>query len=175
MDFKLGPNDSAHPFTDKQEADKTGEQQTKAFVYKTSTLPFGQDVPLSTINGPTYLTAQTLVQQVAFSLSDKVFTYSPDTFELDISLKSWLKEGGDNGFGHKTGISPMELRAGAGSIALGYIFSKDFDLEKRHIPQSIVGSSAALHHLRPSLDQLSLLYSVAVSYTHLTLPTKRIV
>jgi len=161
MDFKLGPNDSAHPFTDKQEAGKAEEQQTKAFVYKTSTLPFGQDVPLSSINGPTYLTAQTLVQQVAFSLSDKVFTYSPDTFELDVSLKSWQKEGGDNGFGHKTGVSPMELRAGAGSIALGYIFSKDFDLEKRHIPQSIVGSSAALHHLRPSLDQLSLLYSVA--------------
>jgi sulfite reductase (NADPH) flavoprotein alpha-component len=44
---------------------------------------------------------------------------------------------------------------------LGYIFSKDFDLKKRHVPQSIVASSATLSYLRASLDQLSLLYSVA--------------
>ena len=41
------------------------------------------------------------------------------------------------------------------------MFSKDFDLKKRHIPQSIVASSATLHYLRPALDQLALLYSVA--------------
>jgi sulfite reductase (NADPH) flavoprotein alpha-component len=161
MDFKLGPNDSASPFEAKKEEERKPEVKIKEFAYKSSSLPFGQDVPLSSISGPTYLTAQTLVQQVAFTLSDKTFTYSPETFDLDLSLKSWQKEGGKNGFGYQTGISPMEIRAGAGSIALGYMFSKDFDLEKRHIPQSIIASAAALHHLRPSLDQLSLLYSVA--------------
>lgn len=55
----------------------------------------------------------------------------------------------------------MQTRTGAGSIALGYMFSKDFDLAKRHIPQSLLASSSSLHSLRSSLDQLSLLYSVA--------------
>ena len=55
----------------------------------------------------------------------------------------------------------MQTRSGAGSIALGYMFSKDFDLTKRHIPQSLLASSSSLHNLRQALDQLSLLYSVA--------------
>jgi sulfite reductase (NADPH) flavoprotein alpha-component len=55
----------------------------------------------------------------------------------------------------------MQTRSGAGSIALGYMFSKDFDLAKRHIPQSLLASSSSLHNLRSALDQLSLLYSVA--------------
>ena len=41
------------------------------------------------------------------------------------------------------------------------MFSADFDLDKRHIPQSIIASSSSLHSLRGTLDQLSLLYSVA--------------
>jgi sulfite reductase (NADPH) flavoprotein alpha-component len=55
----------------------------------------------------------------------------------------------------------MQIRNGAASVALGYIFSKDFDLKKRHIPQSILASSSSLNYLRSALDQLSLLYSVA--------------
>ena len=41
---------------------------------QSSSLPFGQQVALKDISGPTYLTAQTLVQQVAYTLSDKLFT-----------------------------------------------------------------------------------------------------
>jgi sulfite reductase (NADPH) flavoprotein alpha-component len=55
----------------------------------------------------------------------------------------------------------MQTRSGAGSIALGYMFSKDFDLAKRHIPQTLLASSSSLHSLRSAPDQLSLLYSVA--------------
>lgn len=55
----------------------------------------------------------------------------------------------------------MQTRSGAGSIALGYMFSKDFDLSKRHIPQALLASSSSLHNLRSALDQLALLYSVA--------------
>ncbi|KAI9690880.1 MAG: hypothetical protein M1822_008500 [Bathelium mastoideum] len=126
-----------------------------------SSLPFGQLLPLSSLNGPTYVTAQTLVQQVAYSLADKVFTYSPETFDLDVALKRWRSQNERNAFGEVTGVTAMQTRAGAGSIALGYMFSKDFDLKKRHIPQAIIASSSSLQHLRPQLDQLSLLYSVA--------------
>ncbi|GAB7338119.1 hypothetical protein MBLNU457_4476t1 [Dothideomycetes sp. NU457] len=128
---------------------------------KSSSLPFGQNVALSDISGPTYLTAQTLIQQVAYTLSDKLFTYSPETFDLDVAAKHWQEKGDKNAHGYTTGVQQMETRAGAGSIALGYMFSKDFDLNKRHIPQSIIASSGSLPHLRPVLDQLSLLYNVA--------------
>ena len=59
------------------------------------------------------------------------------------------------------GVQAMQTRAGAGNIALGYMFSPDFDLSKRHIPQSIIASSAVLNFLRPTLEQLSLLYTTA--------------
>ena len=126
-----------------------------------SNLPFGQNVALSDISGPTYLTAQTLVQQVAYSLSDKLFTYSPETFDLDVAAKHWQEQGNKNAYGYTTGVQSMDTRTGAGSIALGYMFSKDFDLQKRHIPQSIIASAGSLPYLRPVLDQLSLLYNVA--------------
>lgn len=128
---------------------------------KSSSLPFSQDIELSSIGGPTYLTAQTLVQQVAYTLSDKIFAYSAESFDLDVAVKHWQEKGEKNAFGHQTGVTSLETRTGAGALALGYIFSKDFDLTKRHIPQSIVASSATLGFLRAALDQLSLLYSVA--------------
>jgi sulfite reductase (NADPH) flavoprotein alpha-component len=108
-----------------------------------------------------YLTAQTLIQQVSYSLSDKLFTYSPDTFDLDVAVKNWCTSKSPNVHGYPTHVSSMQTRTGAASIALGYIFSKDFDLKKRHIPQSILASSSSLHHLRAAFDQLSLLYSIA--------------
>jgi len=137
------------------------QQQSKDFTEKSSSLPFGQDLDLGSISGPTYLTAQTLVQQVAYTLSDKIFAYSAESFDLDVAVKHWQEKGEKNAFGYPTGVSSLETRTGAGALALGYIFSKDFDLKKRHIPQSIVASSATLNYLRASLDQLSLLYSVA--------------
>jgi sulfite reductase (NADPH) flavoprotein alpha-component len=138
------------------------EQNTpKDFVKKSSSLPFGQDLSFQSISGPTYLTAQTLVQQVAYALSDKIFAYSADTFDLDVAVKYWQEQGEKNAFGYETGVSSLETRTGAGAIALGYMFSKDFDMKKRHIPQSIVASSSTLNYLRSSLDQLSALYSVA--------------
>jgi sulfite reductase (NADPH) flavoprotein alpha-component len=133
----------------------------KQFEQKSSALPFGQSISFGSIAGPTYLTAQTLIQQVAYSLSDKLWSFSPETFDLDASVKEWAAENVANANGYTTSVSAMETRAGAASIALGYIFSKDFDLKKRHIPQSILASSSSLQHLRPALDQLSLLYSVA--------------
>ena len=56
------------------------------FTKGTSTLPFGQPVTLSSISGPTYVTGQLLVQQIAYKLSDKIFSYSPETFDLDVAV-----------------------------------------------------------------------------------------
>jgi sulfite reductase (NADPH) flavoprotein alpha-component len=124
-------------------------------------LPFGQDVAFSSISGPTYLTAQTLVQQVAYTLSDKLFTYSPESFDLDVAARAWQQGQQKNAYNQVTGVQCLETRAGAGNITLGYMFSSDFDLERRHMPQTIIASAASLYHLRPALDQLSLLYNVA--------------
>ncbi len=131
------------------------------FLKSSQSLPFGQHLSLASISGPTYLTAQTLIQQVAYVLSDKLFTYSPGTFDLDVAVKKWSSEGSLNGHGYSTSVSSMQTRTGAASIALGYMFSNDFDLKKRYIPQSILASSSSLHHLRDAFDQLSLLYSIA--------------
>ena len=107
------------------------------------------------------MTAQILIQQVAYSLSDRLWTYSPETFDLDVAVKDWFGDGAKNVHGYPTNVESMQIRQGAASIALGYIFSNDFDLKKRYIPQSILASSSALQYLRATLDQLSLLYSVA--------------
>ncbi|QDS72057.1 hypothetical protein FKW77_002683 [Venturia effusa] len=159
--MRLQENASAGPAMSSTTPMDIDPKPTKTFSHKSSSLPFGQDVSLSHIGGSSYLTAQTLVQQVAYTLSDKIFTYSPETFDLDIALKHWQEEGEKNAHGFVPGVHAMETRAGAGSIALGYIFSEDFDLKKRHIPQSIVASTGSLAPLRETLDQLSLLYDLA--------------
>lgn len=137
------------------------ETESKMAPPASTTLPFGQTPSLSSVAGPTYVTAQTLVQQVAYALSDKIFSYSPETFNLDAAAKSWAEAEESNINGYKTAVQAMQIRNGAGSIALGYMFSKDFDLKKRHIPQGLLAPSSALQFLRPVLDQLSLLYSVS--------------
>lgn len=122
----------------------------------------GSSTPaLSAFSGPTYVTAQSLVQQVAYVLSDKVFSYSPDSFDLDSALREWSERQETNANGEFTAVKALETRQGAGNIALGYLFSRDFDLKKRHIPQAIVASSSTLSYMRTALEQLSLLYSVA--------------
>ncbi|KAA8644501.1 sulfite reductase subunit alpha [Aspergillus tanneri] len=116
---------------------------------------------LSALSGPTYVTAQTLIQQVAYILSDKIFSYSPESFDLDTALREWALNREINANGESPAVNAMETRQGAGTIALGYLFSQDFDLKKRHVPQGIVASSATLPYMRSALEQLSLLYSVA--------------
>ena len=137
------------------------EKSLKEFRNRSTSLPFGQPATLGSIGGPTYITAQILIQQVAYGLSDRLWTYSPETFDLDKAVKDWQKEKAQNIYGHVTNVEAMQIRQGAASIALGYVFSKDFDLKKRNVPQSIVASSSSLQYLRAALDQLSLLYSVA--------------
>ena len=129
--------------------------------HTSSALPFGHHVPLSAISPATYLTGQTLIQQTAYLLSDKIFTYSPETFDLDLALQQWQQQAERNVHNFTPGVQQLQTRTGAGTIALGYMFSPDFDIAKRDIPQSIVATSGTLLHLRSSLDQVALLYSVA--------------
>ena len=131
------------------------------FTKQSTNLPFGQVVPLSSISGPTYVTGQLLVQQVAYAVSDKIFSYSPETFDLDVAVKDWAAQQDKNIHGYTTAVLPLQTRTGAGAFALGYIFSKDFDLSKRHIPQTLLAPSLSLRNLRSALDQLSLLYGVS--------------
>ena len=135
--------------------------QSATFKSVSSTLPFGQAVPLSHISGPTYVTAQLLIQQIAYKLSDKIFSYSPDTFDLDVAANDWASKEEKNIHGYPTTVLPLQTRTGAGAFALGYIFSPDFDLSKRHIPQTLLATSGSLRHLRGALDQVSLLYGVS--------------
>ncbi|CAK7562875.1 MAG: sulfite reductase [NADPH] flavoprotein component [Sporothrix epigloea] len=116
---------------------------------------------LASIGGPTYATAQLLVQQVAYKLSDKIFAFSPETFDLDAAARHWESQQENNMHGYPTTVVPLQTRAGAGAFALGYIFSEDFDQSKRTFPQTLVAPTASLRNLRASLDQLSLLYGVA--------------
>lgn len=133
-----------------------------AFTKLATTLPLGQMVPLAAISGPTYATAQLLVQQVAYKLSDKIFSYSPPTFDLDTAVRAWSDAQHPNIHGpHPTTVHPLQTRSGAGAFALGYMFSADFDAAKRHRPQTLLAPTLSLRHLRAALNQLSLLYSAA--------------
>lgn len=158
--MRLQPCDSNGP-AEPQPIRQGPETKLIKFKQHSTSLPFGQPTSLSSIGGPTYVTAQTLIQQVAYSLSDRLWTYSPETFDLDLAVKDWFANGAQNVHGYPTNVESMQIRQGAASVALGYIFSKDFDLKKRYVPQSILASSSAMQYLRAALDQLSLLYSVA--------------
>lgn len=137
------------------------QPKSSEFTTLSSSLPFGQQVPLASISGPTYVTAQLLVQQIAYKLSDKIFSYSPETFDLDVAASAWATNGDKNIHGYTPSVLPLQTRTGAGALALGYIFSSDFDVAKRHIPQTLLAPSGSLSQLRSTLDQLALLYSVS--------------
>lgn len=115
---------------------------------------------VAAIGGPTYTTAQTLVQQVAYSLSDKLFTYSPETFALDLLVRQWSNSKQVNASGRDTSVNALETRLGAGLSFLGYNFSEDKTAQKG-IPQSIIATTATLGLMQPVLNQLSLLYSLS--------------
>ncbi|KAH9985373.1 hypothetical protein F4779DRAFT_612128 [Xylariaceae sp. FL0662B] len=159
--MRLQPSESSSGALADQITMSEAKTARAEFTKQSSNLPFGQLVPFKSISGPTYVTGQLLVQQIAYALSDKIFAYSPDTFDLDVAAKNWAGYQDKNIHGYPTKVLPLQTRSGAGAFALGYIFSKDFDLNKRHIPQSLLAPSLSLRHLRSALDQLALLYGVA--------------
>jgi sulfite reductase (NADPH) flavoprotein alpha-component len=111
-------------------------------------------VPLRSIKSSTFLTSQLLVQQVSFLLSDRIFSYSPDTYGLDTAVKRWSKHQETNYNGYSTQVHSLQTRTGAGSLALGYIFSPDLEKERQRNPQTILVSSPSLPSFRQTFDIL---------------------
>ncbi len=110
----------------------------------TEVLSNGRAIPaLGSIGPSTYVTAQLLVQQVAYVLSDKIFSYSPPSFDLDAAALSWASRpsGLPNAHGLAPTVLPLQTRSGAGNLALGYMFSPDFDLASRAVPQALLQAS----------------------------------
>ena len=133
----------------------------EAPVHKISPVfPFGIPSCIGSIDGTGYTTAQTLVEQVAYTLSDRLFTYSPPTFNLDDAVKLWSSQGQANGRGNVTSVEPMETRLGAANVLLGYIFGSD-TTAKKEVSQSIIASSATLTLMRSAINQLALIYSMS--------------
>ncbi|RDA91255.1 hypothetical protein CP533_0633 [Ophiocordyceps camponoti-saundersi (nom. inval.)] len=127
-----------------------------------TSLPFGRPISLASVSsGPAYVTAQLLIQQVAYRLSDNIYSYSPETFDLDLAVRRWSADAETNIHGRLPTVLPLQTRTGAGALALGYVFSPDFPVERRHVPQTLLAPSGSLQHLRSTLDQLSLLYGLS--------------
>ncbi|KAK6538865.1 hypothetical protein TWF694_010424 [Orbilia ellipsospora] len=139
----------------------TPEQPHLSILNGSTAFPFGIPQDVAKITGPAYLTSQQLVQQVGYSLSDNIFSYSPESFDLDNAAKEWSGNGQLNAYNRPTTITGLETRTGAASVLLGYVFSTDRDLSKRNIPQTVVASTATLLEMQNALEQLSMLYAVS--------------
>ncbi|KAK9456689.1 hypothetical protein V1511DRAFT_495026 [Dipodascopsis uninucleata] len=122
--------------------------------------PFPISEDISSFIGPTYVTPQTLVELVNYALSDAIFSYSPETFDLDTGIVGWKGAEQENGFGVVPLLSQLETRAGAGSLPLGYILSSKLPRKNEYAPRSIIASSGSLPALAPILTEISYLPSV---------------
>ncbi|KAJ8608554.1 hypothetical protein MRB53_039608 [Persea americana] len=116
---------------------------------------------IASIVGPTYCNGQTLVEQVAYSLSDKIYSYGTEEQELDVSVQAWVKGEQKSASGSMPSFSRMQTRSGAASMILGNIFARDAKLITKSSPATILATSSSLIAMKPVLDQLSLLYSSA--------------
>ncbi|ODQ65031.1 hypothetical protein NADFUDRAFT_83141 [Nadsonia fulvescens var. elongata DSM 6958] len=113
--------------------------------------PFALPADLASLQGPTYTTGQTLVQQVAYAISQSLFVYSPPSFDLDAALNLWHSRSAPNGRGAVPNLTSLESRAGAASVLLGYVSSASQGSDKT--PHSVLASTATLKLMEPVLAQ----------------------
>lgn len=116
---------------------------------------------VSEISGPLYCSGQTLIEQVSYALSEKIYSYGTEDQELDKSVSTWVNAGQTNASGSQIAFSRMQTRSGAASMILGNIFSRNFNLIKKTTPATVLATSSSLIPMKPVLDQLALLYSGA--------------
>ncbi|BFZ56642.1 sulfite reductase [NADPH] flavoprotein component [Savitreella phatthalungensis] len=116
---------------------------------------------LADLSGPSYTDGQSLVEQVAFVLSDKVYSYGTEEQQLDLAVQSWSSATDKNAFGRDVSFSRMQTRSGAASMILGDIFSRNVALTKKDAPTAVLASSSSLIAMKPVLDQLAALYDDA--------------
>jgi len=119
------------------------------------TLPFGRAISLSDISGPTYLTAQILVEQVVYTLVDHIFDYSVGN---SAALRSWLEQGERNCRGDTPQIIDLVSRPEVGSMIHGFISRHKPD--QIEAPIAILGLAPALPFLRPFLTDLIARYGI---------------
>ncbi|GAO46883.1 hypothetical protein SAICODRAFT_70597 [Saitoella complicata NRRL Y-17804] len=129
----------------------------------TAAFPWG--VPAyDSLSGPTYLTAQQLVQQVGYALASKIYSYSSEGDDLDTAVAQWNKEGVLNGYGRLPVLAKMQSRSGAGAMVLGDFFSIEDFKQKYPAPHAVIASTQTLATMQPILTQLALLYSAATPF-----------
>ncbi|KAK9349732.1 hypothetical protein V1505DRAFT_413581 [Lipomyces doorenjongii] len=129
-----------------------------SYVSSTSiAFPFPVSEDISALDGPTYVVPQTLVELSNYAVADAIFTYSPETFDLDNGVALWNAAEQANGFGVVPLLSRLETRAGAGSLPLGYILSSNLQRKFDQAPRAVLASSGSLPALAPILNELSYL------------------
>ncbi|KAK9324331.1 hypothetical protein V1517DRAFT_317772 [Lipomyces orientalis] len=132
-----------------------------SYVNSTSiAFPFPVPEDISVLNGPTYVSPQTLVELSNYAVADAIFSYSPETFDLDSGVALWNAAEQANGFGVVPLLSRLETRAGAGSLPLGYILSSNLPRKSDQASRAILMSSGSLPALAPILNELSYLPSL---------------
>src|SRR5690606_24858081 len=97
------------------------------------------------------------------ALSDRLWTYPPETFNLDTAAKQWSKESQANSRGTPTAVESLETRLGSHGVLLGYVSSADGRkrTKKHGVGQSIIASSGTVTAMREALSQLALLYGAS--------------
>lgn len=124
-----------------------------AFEGASQDFPFPIPGDLTTFSGESYSTHQILVEQVAHALSGSIFSYSPETFNLDTAISKWRRFSQANAQGDVPNLNQLESRTGAASILLGYIYNNAKDPKALPIPQTVLASTATLKLMEPVLAQ----------------------
>lgn len=128
-----------------------------------ATSPFGLPTDPSSLAGSVFTSAQVLVSSVAYSITDRLFSYAAPGSDssLDAALQLWktFKKANTNGVVPE--VSRFEVRSGASSAVLGYLSNY-----KSKNPISLLVPGSALPFMQPILasknkNELPLAFNVA--------------
>ncbi|VBB78627.1 Subunit alpha of assimilatory sulfite reductase, putative [Yarrowia lipolytica] len=142
-------NRSASPQSDKGTKTKAPQITTSSPAF-----PFPLSADIASVAGTSNLTGQALVEQTAYALSKALFSYSPESFDLDRAVKTWNAKDQTNGAGKVPYFVELESRVGAAAILLGYIYNQTGSNAPSGA-QSVLASSATLKLMAPVLATYS--------------------
>lgn len=100
------------------------------------------------VSKDSYSTQQIEVQKIAYALSSSLFSYSPESFNLDSAINKWIAHSQQNAHSAIPSLASLETRAGAASILLGYQNSTSSSTLL-----SVLASTATLSAMSPVLSQ----------------------
>lgn len=115
--------------------------------------PFPVPGDLFAISGSAYTTSQLLAQHSAYSLSNVIFSYSPEAFSLDHGIAHWSSNSQKAASGIVPDVHFLDVRPGAGSLMLGYFGSSLASTASGRLGSvaSALLPSGALTYLKPVL------------------------